>query len=86
MGQEIADTHFRERDFAEFRRRLDAETELLGVWFREGRLSGQGGIGGYELEAWLVDGSLRAAPVNQAFLERLGDERLVPELAASTSS
>ncbi|GBE11169.1 carboxylate-amine ligase YbdK [bacterium BMS3Bbin12] len=81
MGQEIADTHFRERDFTEFRRRLDAETELLGVWFREGRLSGQGGIGGYELEAWLVDGSLRAAPVNQAFLERLGDERVVPELA-----
>lgn len=81
MGQEIADAEFRARDFDEFRRRLDAETALLAQWLREDRFPGTGGVGGYELEAWLVDRALRAAPINEAFLGRLGEARVVPELA-----
>ncbi len=81
MGQEIAESRFRDGDFAEFRRRLDAETEILTGWFRDGCFSAAPAVGGYELEAWLVDAGLRAAPVNAAFLDRLGDARVVPELA-----
>ena len=81
MGQEIADSHFSEEDFAAFRARLEAETELLGRWFREGGLADHQAMGGFELEAWLVDEAGRPAPLNEPFLERLAQPLVVPELA-----
>jgi hypothetical protein len=38
-------------------------------------------MGGYELEAWLVDNQSRPAPVNDIFLENLNNPMVVPELA-----
>ena len=81
MGQEIKSAHFREDDFAEFRRRLVVETQLLDSWLKSGAFAERGGVGGYELEAWLVDGEGYPAPVNEAFLARLDSPLVVPELA-----
>lgn len=81
MGQEISTTHFRKRDFTAFAAHLRAETELLQRWFREGRLAAVTGVGGFELEAWLVDEQMRPAPVNEALIARLGSDLVVPELA-----
>ncbi len=81
MGQEIADSRFTERHFDEFRRRLARETELLGAWISEGRLACDEPLGGFELEAWLIDGRGWPAPVNERFLAALDDPLVVPELS-----
>ncbi|HEX4847847.1 MAG TPA: glutamate-cysteine ligase family protein [Novosphingobium sp.] len=81
MGQEIATTGFCEGDFARFSARLGAETALLrDLWAGHG-LSRQGPIAGFELEAWLIDRNCFPAPHNQAFLARLADPQVVPELS-----
>ena len=81
MGQEISSSHFSESDFAEFDAHLRAETELLEHWFQEGRLADHTGVGGFELESWLVDSEMQPAPVNAAVIERVGGDLVVPELA-----
>ncbi len=81
MGQEISQCQFTRRDFRRFRLRLRQETAALADWFREGRFAPAGGIGGFEIEAWLVDRQGQPAPLNQRFLERLGDPLVVPELS-----
>ena len=81
MGQAIPDSHFSEQDFLAFRERLAAETETLAQWFRERRFSTRAPVGGYELEAWLVDGAGDPAPVNEALLAAMRDPLVVPELA-----
>ena len=81
MGQEIDAAHFSADDFAEFAERLQAETRLLDAWFRDGVFSARDRMGGYELEAWLVDDAACPAPVNDVFLKTLDDAMVVPELA-----
>jgi hypothetical protein len=81
MGQEIHDSHFDSRDFATFRQRLDSETALLGQWLADDGLHISQPLAGCELEAWLVDNGGRPAPINEVFLEHLGDPLVVPELA-----
>ncbi len=81
MGQEIAGSHFEERDFVEFRARLQRETALLERWFDEGRFALGPPVGGFEVEAWLVDSATRPANVNEWFLDRLNSPLVVPELA-----
>ena len=81
MGQEIDDAQFSDEDFAQYAGRLQAETRLLEEWFREGVFSGRDRMGGYELEAWLVDDNACPAPVNDVFLRTLDDAMVVPELA-----
>jgi hypothetical protein len=81
MGQEIEETRFTAEDFAAYAERLQQETELLGRWFREGQFSRRARMGGFELEAWLVDNRSRPAPVNEEFLRRLDNPMVVPELA-----
>ncbi|MEZ5541945.1 MAG: glutamate-cysteine ligase family protein [Pseudomonadota bacterium] len=81
MGQEIEVIQFDAADFAAFDERLQAETALLAEWFRAGNFSARDRMGGFELEAWLVDAGGRPAPVNEVFLKRLGNPMVVPELA-----
>lgn len=81
MGQEIAAGHFHKGDFTRFAQRLATETQLLGQWFEQGRLSARHGMGGFELEAWLVDQALRPAPRNGDLLAALHDPLLSPELS-----
>jgi gamma-glutamyl:cysteine ligase YbdK (ATP-grasp superfamily) len=81
VGEEISSSHFHAEDFARFDERLQAETALLGDWFRQDRFSTQVPVCGLELEAWLIDAQGRPAPCNQAVIERVNDPLLVPELA-----
>ncbi len=81
MGQEIDTFRFKKKDFSEFSRHLRDETELLRQWADRGKLSSHGPVVGFEQEAWLVDEKRDPAPVNDAFLERMGPPMACPELA-----
>ena len=81
MGQEISDSHFDPEDFAAFEERLGRETLLLSRWLQEGRFKPGPNMGGFELEAWLVDKNTRPAGIVESYLQHLNDPLAVPELA-----
>lgn len=81
MGQEIEQTHFNHSDFHRFEKALRAETALLQQWHEAGRFSDGDCVGGFELEAWLVDARYRPAPLNDALIARLDRAFVAPELA-----
>ncbi len=81
MGQEISRSTFTRQDFQRFQTCLRQETTLLTEWFRKGRFAPTGGMGGFEIEAWLVDRRGMPAPLNQRFLERMANPLVVPELS-----
>ncbi|HEB57734.1 MAG TPA: glutamate--cysteine ligase [Gammaproteobacteria bacterium] len=81
MGDEIASSQFSDEDFARYRERLRAETELLAQWFEAGYFHDDGYRAGYELEIWLVDENQQPAPCNEDFLEKLHSDLASPELA-----
>lgn len=81
MPTQTAPSRFNPFDFFLFSSRLNRETEVLRGWFADNRFLQDHGWGGFELEAWLVDAKGYPIPLNQEFLERLGDSPLVPELS-----
>ncbi len=81
MGEEIASSDFSAADFARFGERLDAETRLLADWLDRGAFCSSGYSFGFEIEAWLVDHGDFPMPINEAFLARLDDPQVVPELS-----
>ena len=81
MGREISAGQFEQADFDRFAERLAAETAALRELFAGDRFSRRHGVGGYELEAWLVDRANRPAPVNEAFMARMPADTVTPELA-----
>jgi gamma-glutamyl:cysteine ligase YbdK (ATP-grasp superfamily) len=81
MGEEIATSHFSQEDFRESRRRLEQETVVLSQWFEQRRFQHDLMIGGFEVEAWLIDGNGVPAPENGDFLAKLNSPLVVPELA-----
>ena len=82
MGQEIPNSKFTEKDFTEFSQRLRAETDLLNDYFENNRLESGHNIGGFEVEAWLVDKNALPVPINEKFLKCLKDPLVVHELAS----
>ncbi|MGN2393398.1 glutamate-cysteine ligase family protein, partial [Pelomicrobium sp. G1] len=54
---------------------------LLSAAVERGEFSRRGGIGGLELEAWIVDWRCDPLPANEALLEALASPAVVPELA-----
>ena len=81
MGQEIEAALFTPDDFVEYAEQLRKETALLGEWFASAMFSPRDRMGGYELEAWLVDSQSRPLPINDIFLKNLNNPMVVPELA-----
>jgi hypothetical protein len=81
MGQEITNTRFTEKDFTTYRQHLDEETELLIKWFQHNRFIDMNYVGGFELEAWLVDEQFLPAPCNQEFIQHASGLLVSPELA-----
>lgn len=81
MGQEIENSRFSQEDFAAFAEQLAQETALLERWFAKAVFPECDAVGGFELEAWLVDDQARPAPVNTELLKKLGDPLVVPELS-----
>lgn len=81
MGQEIEKVTFADADFIRFAEKLGAETDLLSLSLHQGHCSSAGPICGFELEAWLVDGNMEPAPLNETYLQALADPLASPELA-----
>lgn len=82
MGQEIESARFNKQDFIRFGKSLAEETALMQKWFDEHRFSERHAVGGFELEAWLVDRQGEPAPINEEYLALLGDSALYsPELS-----
>lgn len=82
MGQDIKISRFSAQDFSRFLQRLREETGELKRAFEQQSLSSRGAVGGFELEAWLIDAVGHAAPINQEFLAYVNNPHVVPELAA----
>ncbi len=81
MGEEISRIAFGSADFARFAEQLATETELLAAWLREDRLDRGAYVAGFELEAWLLDHNYFPLPSNEAYLARLNNPLVVPELS-----
>lgn len=81
MGREITQVRFERADYTSFRERVEAETRIFEGWWRGGQFDRSAYTGGFELEAWLVDGECRPFPENEACLERVGSPLVVPELS-----
>jgi len=81
MGQEIEKSQFTSADFEQFQHRLINETSLLRELFDNNGFISCHEIGGYELEAWLVDQATQPAPVNEEFIRRLSNPLVVHELS-----
>lgn len=81
MGEELKTSSFDDADFAEFVRRLRAETDLVQAWERDGKLSDGPVSAGFELEAWLVDFEARPSAQNVSFIAAVDNELVVPELS-----
>lgn len=81
MGEELKTTSFSEDDFADFVRKLRAETDLVQSWEKNQEFSDGPATAGFELEAWLVDQSARPSASNESFIEAVDNELIVPELS-----
>ncbi|MGW8271176.1 MAG: hypothetical protein ACWGNS_12035 [Burkholderiales bacterium] len=81
MGQEIDRARFEPQDFERFASRLRQETQALHALADRGALSARGEVGGLELEVWLVDRDGFPCPLNEPFLQRLADPKVVHELS-----
>ncbi len=81
MGQEIPTSHFSQHDFDHFSRLLHTETELLQSYFENDRFCSLHHVGGFEIEAWLVDKQAMPLAENERFLNRLDNPLVVTELA-----
>jgi len=81
LGQDIETPGFSAAALAEFRSRLERETQRLAAMLAEGALDEGPKVAGFELEAWLVGPDLRPLPRAPELLARLADPLVVPELA-----
>ncbi len=81
MGQEIDKTYFTNDDFVKFCEILKRETALLKKMFDDGAFHNDHGVGGFELEAWLVDDACQPTAINDKFLKALNDPLVCSELA-----
>lgn len=81
MGQEIGQVRFGPEDFQRFAAGLAEETALLAEWLQAGRFDQNAYVGGFELEAWLLDHNFFPLPDNEQYLARLANPLVVPELS-----
>ncbi len=82
MGQEIESDILSPHDFSVFSKTLNDETRLLTEYFNKKIFSSDGPVGGYEVEAILVNNHGQPASINQEFLNKLNNPLVVHELAA----
>ncbi|NNE86101.1 MAG: hypothetical protein HKN28_19225 [Alphaproteobacteria bacterium] len=81
MGEEISNSNFDLADFNRFGERLRVETDFFSSLVRDKRLSEDGFVIGFEIEAWLLDHGFSPNPVNEQFLKKLAHPLVVPELS-----
>ncbi|PKM13568.1 MAG: glutamate--cysteine ligase [Gammaproteobacteria bacterium HGW-Gammaproteobacteria-3] len=81
MGQEVSLAHFDADAFEHFYRKLEQETRSLGQLIATKNCSERQPVAGFEIEAWLIDAAMQAAPINEHFLTTLKDPLACAELA-----
>jgi len=81
MGLEIDTIQFTQKNFSDYKRHLESESELLAQWFSQNKLSEHGDVGGFELEVWIVDKNFDPLPINKSYLDRLNSDWVSPELS-----
>lgn len=81
MGQEITKNVFTREDEKKFAIALHEETALFRKRCDDSAFSSEHGVGGFELEAWLVDEKFSPAPLNKKFLQKIDNPLLCAELA-----
>lgn len=81
MGQEVSHAHFSANEYQQFAIRLQQETHHFQQQLNNGNFSSHPPMGGFEVEAWLTDPSLRPAPLNKAFFQCFNNPLATPELA-----
>jgi gamma-glutamyl:cysteine ligase YbdK (ATP-grasp superfamily) len=81
LGKEIEQITFSAETTAAFVESLKRETETLERWRAAGGLAESGYVGGFELEAWLLDHNFYPLPKNEEYLKRLDYALVVPELS-----
>ncbi len=81
MGQEVTHAHFTSEEASQFGKRLQAETALLKKKLANGEFSSSKPVGGFEIEAWLLDENMRPAPLNEQFFKIFDNPLATPELA-----
>ncbi len=81
MGKEIEQSTFSAEQTAQFVERVTKETGILDSLWAAGELSDTGYVGGFELEAWLLDHNFFPLPRNEDLLQRLASPLVVPELS-----
>jgi len=82
VGQEINTSDFSETDFHTFQQHLQQQTQTLASWFEEKRFVNREKLGGFELEACLVDKDCLPLCCNHDFMQAMAADYLAPELAA----
>lgn len=82
MGEEIRSSEFSKQDFEIFKRKLERETGQLASIFDQNGFSHDPPVGGFELEAWLIDEHMRPVARNEDFLAKLSNPLASPELAS----
>jgi gamma-glutamyl:cysteine ligase YbdK (ATP-grasp superfamily) len=81
MGIEIERISFDESEWPVFVKRIKDETALLAKKAENGESSLSLPVGGFEIEAWLVDDRMRPVKANKVFLEICDSELATMELA-----
>ncbi|NOY66988.1 MAG: glutamate--cysteine ligase [Gammaproteobacteria bacterium] len=81
MGEEIDKIDFSGDDFIQFQQRLYEETSLLSEWFKTKKISSKKDVAGFELEVWIVDRNFNPVPINDAYLNKLNNDWVSPELS-----
>lgn len=81
MGQEIKSDRFTSEDFKRYKENVEKETLILEQLFKKRAFAKATPCVGLELEGWLIDQQGNPAPHAQTFLDQLGQDNIVPELA-----
>ncbi len=81
MGTEIGRSNFSNELAKRYMANVAEEARTLNSWRESGRLAESGHVGGFELEAWLLDHNYFPLPRNVEYLTRLHCPLVVPELS-----
>ncbi len=81
MGDEVSKRHFTERDYQDFRQRLERETDFVRQLFADSRFDNRSRKLGYELELCLLDRHGLPSPLNDEVLKRANNPLFTYELA-----
>jgi gamma-glutamyl:cysteine ligase YbdK (ATP-grasp superfamily) len=81
VGKEVGHTSYSSEQATRFIDKVAEETRTLEAWHASGRLAEAEYVGGFELEAWLLDHNYYPLPGNAEYLARLNYPLVVPELS-----